>query len=195
MRVDDHCLDVLFHHARSQNAWTDREVPDTLLRKLHSVARMGPTCANSNPARFLFIKDGAAKEALAGMVTTGNSEKVLSAPVTAIIGYDSNFHAHLSRLFPHNPKMQAMYADDAELAEITAFRNSSLQGAYLMLAARGLGLDCGPLSGFRNAEVDAYFFANSSVKTNFICGIGYGDSTALFSRLPRLDFAQACRIV
>lgn len=195
MHANKACLNVLFHDARSQNGWTKTEVPDALLHELYSVARMGPTCANSNPARFVFVKSAEGKEALAKMVTPGNVDKVKSAPVIVIIGYDSNFHEHLPLLFSHNPQMQALYANDAELAETTAFRNSSLQGAYLMLAARGLGLDCGPMSGFKNADVDAYFFKNSAVKSNFICGIGYGDQSKLFDRLPRLEFETACRII
>ena len=180
MRVDDSCLDVLFRDARSQNGWTDEPVPDALLHELYSIARMGPTCANSNPARFLFVKSAAQKQVLANMVTPGNVDKVLTAPVIAIIAYDCDFHEHLPVLFAHNPKMQAMYANDAELAETTAFRNSSLQGAYLMLAARSLGLDCGPMSGFRNHDVDTHFFVDSAVKSNFICGLGFGDQDKLF---------------
>lgn len=195
MRADDHCLDVLFRNARSQNAWQDKTIPDAQLHELHELARMGPTCANTNPARFMFVKSPEAKNALANMVTPGNVDKVLSAPVTVIIGYDCKFHEHLPQLFAHNPDMQTMYASDSTLAETTAFRNSSLQGAYLMFAARALGLDCGPMSGFRNAKVDAHFFADSSVKSNFICGIGYGDPSKLFDRLPRLEFDQACRIL
>ena len=195
MRVDDHCLDILFRKARSQNDWQDTEVPDALLHELHDIARMGPTCANSNPARFLFIKNTEEKKKLATMVTPGNVDKILSAPVTTIIGYDCNFHEHLPRLFAHNSNMQAMYSSDPTLAETTAFRNSSLQGAYLIFAARALGLDCGPMSGFRNAEVDAHYFHDSAVKSNFICGIGYGDESKLFDRLPRLKFEHACRIL
>jgi nitroreductase len=195
MRLEDRALDQLFLNARSHNGWLDKPVSDELLHELYSIARMGPTCANSNPARFRFIKSEAGKEKLAATVTPGNRDKVTSAPVVAIVAYDLNFHEHLPRLFAHNPSMQAMYEGNAALAASTAFRNSSLQGAYLMLAARSLGLDCGPMSGFNNAAVDAEFFANTSYKSNFLCGLGYGDHSKLFGRLPRLEFTETCEIL
>lgn len=195
MRLDDRALGQLFLDARSHNGWLDHRVSDKLLHEVYSVARMGPTCANSNPSRFRFLKSESAKAKLAALVTPGNREKVMSAPVITIIAYDLNFHEYLPRLFAHNPSMQAMYESDAELSVSTAFRNGSLQGAYLMLAARSLGLDCGPMSGFNNAAVDAEFFADTSLKSNFLCGLGYGDHGKLFSRLPRLDFEETCEIL
>jgi nitroreductase len=195
MRLDDRALDQLFLDARSHNGWLSKQVPDDLLHELYAVARMGPTCANSNPARFRFLKSEAAKDRLAALVTPGNRDKVTTAPVVAIIAYDLDFHEHLPRLFAHNPSMQAMYKRDADLAESTAFRNGSLQGAYLMLAARSLGLDCGPMSGFDNAAVDAEFFADTSYRSNFLCGLGFGDHSKLFDRLPRLDFEETCEIL
>ncbi len=195
MRLDDRALDQLFFDARSHNGWLDKPVSDELLRDVYAIARMGPTCANSNPSRFRFLKSNSARERLAALVTAGNRDKVASAPVVTIIAYDLNFHEHLPRLFAHNPAMQAMYKGDAELSTSTAFRNGSLQGAYLMLAARSLGLDCGPMSGFSNDAVDAEFFANTSYKSNFLCGLGYGDHSKLFGRLPRLEFEETCEIL
>jgi len=195
MRLDDRSLDQLFRNARSHNGWHDKCVSDELLHEVYSIARMGPTCANSNPSRFKFLKSDGAKEKLSALVTAGNRDKIISAPVVAIIAYDLNFHENLPRLFAHNPAMQAMYEDDADLSASTAFRNSSLQGAYLMLAARSLGLDCGPMSGFNNAAVDAEFFADTPLKSNFLCGLGYGDHSKLFGRLPRLEFEETCEIL
>jgi 3-hydroxypropanoate dehydrogenase len=195
MRLSERALDQLFLDARSHNGWLDKRVSDELLHEVYSVARMGPTCANSNPSRFRFLKSEGAKEKLAALVTPGNRDKVMSAPVVTIIAYDLNFHAYLPRLFAHNPAMQAMYEGDPDLSVATAFRNGSLQGAYLMLAARSLGLDCGPMSGFNNAAVDTEFFADTSLKSNFLCGLGYGDHNKLFGRLPRLEFDETCEIL
>jgi len=194
MQLDEKSLDVLFRNARSQNAWKSEAVSDELLQELYALLRMGPTSANSSPARFLFLKSESAKKELATLVSAGNVEKVVSAPVVAIIAYDLKFHEFMPKLFAHSPGMQSTYAGNASLAESTAFRNSSLQGAYLMMAARSLGLDCGPMSGFDNAAVDSHFFDGTTHKSNFLCGLGYGDESKLFDRLPRLDFDEACEI-
>ncbi len=195
MRLDTDSLNLVFREARSQNAWTAKAVPEELIHELYELARFGPTCANSNPARFLFVSSENAKKKLATMCTPGNVDKVLSAPVVTIIGFDTQFHKDLPRLFAHNPGMVDLYANNDVLSATTALRNSSLQGAYLMLAARSLGLDCGPMSGFDNAAVDEHYFNDTSVQSNFICAIGYGDSSALFGRLPRLAFDEACEIL
>jgi nitroreductase len=195
MRLDEQALDLLFRQARSHNGWTGRDVPVELLHELYAIVRMGPTCANSNPSRFLFLRSKAARQELATMVAAGNVDKVTAAPVVAIIGYDLEFHEHLPRLFAHNLRMQTLYANNSQLAETTALRNSSLQGAYLMLAARALGLDCGPMSGFDHAAVDKRYFADSAVRSNFLCCLGYGDRDKLFERLPRLAFDEACEIL
>jgi len=188
-------LNQLFLDARSQNGWQDRDVPDELVREIYELARMGPTCANSCPARFVFLKSAQAKDALRPLVAAGNVDKVVSAPVVVIIGHDLEFHKHLPRLFPHNPGMQKRYADDPGFAAETAFRNSTLQGAYLMMAARARGLDCGPMSGFDNKGVDKKYFAGTATRSNFICGLGYGDPDKLFDRLPRFDFEEVCEVL
>ncbi len=193
--LSDEAFDVLFRKARSQNAWQDKPVSDVTLQALYDLLRWGPTSANCFPARFVFVKSDEAKERLAACVAPGNVEKVRTAPVTVIIGYDTEFYERLPELFPHNPEVRNWFANDADLAETTAFRNSTLQGAYLMLAARALGLDCGPMSGFSNAKVDAAFFPDGKIKSNFICGLGYGDPSKLFPRSPRPDFDDVCRIV
>jgi len=208
-RLDDEALDTLFRTARSHPAWTDRPVPDALLRELYDLAKWGPTSANAGPARFLFLRTPEAKERLRPALAPMNVKKVMTAPVCTIIAYDLKFYERLAKLFPHNPGMQKLFAGAPEVVEATARRNSSLQGAYFMLAARALGLDCGPLSGFDNAKVDEEFFAagkpcagceqeffaEAHVKSNFICNLGYGDPAKLFPRLPRLDFDEACLLL
>jgi 3-hydroxypropanoate dehydrogenase len=196
-------LDVLFRHARTHNAWLDKPVSDDLLRQLYEIMKYGPTSANSNPARILFLRTPEAKQRLAPALSPGNVEKTMRAPVTAILAYDVKFFEHTPRLLPHNPAMREIFAKSPQVAEITAFRNSSLQGGYLILAARALGLDCGPMSGFDNAKVDAEFFSPSAgnppefldVKSNFLCNLGYGDASELFPRNPRLAFEEACRLL
>jgi 3-hydroxypropanoate dehydrogenase len=196
-------LNVLFHHARTHNAWLDKPVSDELLRELYDLMKYGPTSANSNPARIIFLRTPEAKQRLKPALSPTNVEKVLKAPVTAIIGYDLKFFEHTPKLFPNNPAMRDMFANAPPLAEITAFRNATLQGGYLILAARALGLDCGPMSGFDNAKVDAEFFSPSAgnpsafvhVKSNFLCNLGYGDASKLFPRNPRLSFEEACRLL
>jgi 3-hydroxypropanoate dehydrogenase len=186
-------LDQLFLEARTHNAWQDREVPDELLHRLHALFRMGPTAVNSCPARVVFVKSKAAKELLMPTLMEGNRAKTMAAPVTAIIGHDLNFHETLGKLFPHQPDAVNWFQDESA-RELSAFRNGTLQGAYLMIAARALGLDCGPMSGFDNTALDQAFFAGTSIRSNFICNLGYGNPAGVFPRGPRLEFEEACRI-
>jgi 3-hydroxypropanoate dehydrogenase len=192
--LDDAALDTLFRQARTQNKWLDKPVSDEQLRALYDLLRWGPTSANSFPLRVVFAKSAAAKERLLPLVLEGNRPKVQAAPVTAILGYDTRFYDWLPQLFPH-VDARSWFLDKPDFAEATAFRNSSLQGAYLILAARALGLDCGPMSGFDNEAVDREFFPGGRVKSNFICALGYGDPTGLYERLPRPDFGEVCSIV
>ncbi len=199
-------LNQLFREARSHNAWLDKPVTDDTLRQLYDLMKWGPTSANSCPARFVFLRSRQAKERLRPALAPGNVEKTMTAPVTAIIAYDLLFFEKLPRLFPHSPAMRGLFATNPQLIEETAKRNSSLQGAYLMIAARALGLDCGPMSGFDNAKVDEEFFGAGKecegceqeffpaghVKSNFLCNLGYGDRSKLFPRSPRLAFDEAC---
>lgn len=190
----DPALDQLFRSARTRNAWTSRPVPGSLLHELYDLAKFGPTSANASPARFVFLTTDAGKARIAPFLSAANRPKTLSAPVCVIIAHDLEFAEHLPRLFPHAPDAKTWFAHP-EVARITAFRNGSLQGAYLMLAARALGLDCGPMSGFDNGGVDAEFFAGASVKSNFICSLGYGSDENLFERSPRLSFEEACTVL
>lgn len=191
--IDEGALDQLFNTARSHNAWRDKAVDERQLHALWELARMGPTSANCSPMRVVFVVSEAAKEKLRPCLMDGNVAKTMSAPVTAIIGHDMAFYERLGELFPHDDA-RSWFAGNAELIETTAFRNGTLQGAYLMIAARALGLDCGPMSGFDNAAVDTAFFAGTEVKSNFLCNLGYGDDSALFARSPRLAFNDACRV-
>lgn len=193
-RLADASLDQLFRTARTRNGWSPEAIPEALLREIYDVAKWGPTSANASPARFVFAVSPAAKARLAPYLSNGNRTKSMAAPVTVVIGYDVAFAAHLPQLFPHDPTAASWFADP-ELAQSTAFRNGALQGAYLMLAARALGLDCGPMSGFDNAGVDAEFFAGTRVKSNFLCNIGYGTDENLYARSPRLSFEAACSIL
>lgn len=186
-------LDQLFLKARTYNGWLDRSVPVETLHRLWDLVRMGPTSANCSPARIVFLTGTAAKEKLKPALIESNRAKTMVAPAVALIGSDQEFHQHLPKLFPHTDA-KAWFAGKPDLIAETAFRNSSLQGAYLILAARALGLDCGPMSGFDAAMVDRLFFAGTSIKTNFICSIGYGDPKSIFARSPRFSFAEACRI-
>jgi len=186
-------LDQLFLEARTHNAWQNREVPDELLHRLHALFRMGPTAVNSCPARVVFVKSQAAKQLLMPTLMESNRAKTMAAPVTAIIGYDLKFIDKLGKLFPHQPDAVNWFQGD-EAIYTSAFRNGTLQGAYLMIAARALGLDCGPMSGFDNAAMDQAFFAGTSIRSNFICNLGYGDPAGVFPRGPRLEFDEACRI-
>lgn len=192
--LTDASVAQLFLDARTHNAWTDRDVPDALLVRLVETLKMGPTSANCLPARFRFVKSKAAKQLLAPFLSSGNRDKTLAAPVTAIVGYDLAFHDHLPRLFPH-ADAKAWFTGNAAMIEETAFRNATLQGAYLILAARALGLDCGPMSGFDKVGVTAAFFAGTEIKANFLCNLGYGDPAGLFARSPRFAFDEMAEIV
>ncbi|HAH10357.1 MAG TPA: malonic semialdehyde reductase [Alphaproteobacteria bacterium] len=192
--VADQALDQLFRHARTQNKWLDKPVSPTLLQAVYDLARMGPTSANCSPARFVFLTSEDAKEKLRPLLLPGNVQKVVTAPVTVIIGHDLKFYEHLPKLFPHTDARSWFLGNEA-LIQSTAFRNGTLQGAYLMMAARSLGLDCGPMSGFDNAGVDKVFFPDGHVKSNFICALGYGDPSGLFPRSPRFSFEEACQVL
>lgn len=194
MPLDAAALDLLFRNARTHNGWLAKPVPDSLLAELHDLMKWGPTSANCWPLRVVFVKSPEAKARLVPLLMEGNRAKTQAAPVTALLGMDLDFPELLPKLFPHTDAKSWFAGNDA-LIEATAFRNSSLQGAYFMLAARALGLDCGPMSGFDAERVNAEFFAGTHVKTNFICNLGYGDAAALFPRSPRPDFADVCTIV
>ncbi|MDZ7591388.1 MAG: malonic semialdehyde reductase [Rubrivivax sp.] len=183
----------LFTEARTQNGYLDRPVPDERLRELFDLLKWGPTSANSSPARFVFVRSAQAKARLLDCMSPGNQQKVREAPVTVIIGMDMAFHEQLPKLFPHTDA-RSWFAGKPELIATTAMRNSSLQGAYLMLAARALGLDCGPMSGFDAEKMDAAFWADTTVRTNFVCTLGTGDPARLMPRSPRLSFDEACRL-
>jgi 3-hydroxypropanoate dehydrogenase len=188
-RLDESALDQLFRAARTHNGWRDRPVPEGLLREAVDLAKMAPTSANASPMRVVFVRSSAGKERLKPALAPGNLEKTMAAPVTAIIGQDLAFYDQLPRLFPHADARAWFVGNDA-LITVTAFRNSSLQGAYLMLALRAVGLDVGGMSGFDNAKVDAEFFAGTQIRSNFLCNIGYGDPAKLFPRSPRFDFDE-----
>ncbi|MGA9528244.1 MAG: malonic semialdehyde reductase [Terriglobales bacterium] len=187
-------LDQLFREARTHNAWLPKPVTVETLRKIYELARFGPTSANTSPARFVFLTTTAAKERLRPALSPGNVEKTMSAPVTAIVAWDTEFHEKLPKLFPQRD-MRAMFAGNRDLIDETAFRNSSLEGGYFILAARALGLDCGPMSGFDQNKVNAEFFPGGKWKANFLCNLGYGDRGKLFPRNPRLDFEEACIVL
>jgi 3-hydroxypropanoate dehydrogenase len=194
-KLNDESLDLIFRKARTHNAWLDKPVDDALLRQVYDLAKMGPTSANMCPMRIVFVKSKEAKEKLKPALDPGNVAKTMAAPVTAIIAMDIHFYEKLPLLFPH-ADAKAWFKDLPEsVLEYVALRNGSLQGAYFMVAARALGLDCGPMSGFKNDLVDAAFFAGTTVKSNFLCSLGYGDATKLYPRSPRLTFEEACRVV
>ena len=192
--LDDAALDQLFRSARTHNGWLPQPVTDDELRALYDLMKMGPTSANCSPARIVFLRTPEAKARLRPALSPGNLDKTMSAPVTAIIGHDMSFYEKLPQLFPH-ADARAWFAGKPELIASTAFRNGTLQGAYLMLAARAIGLDCGPMSGFDAARVDAEFFASTEIKTNFLCNLGHGDPAKLFARSPRLAFDDACTLL
>jgi 3-hydroxypropanoate dehydrogenase len=192
--LSDDALDLIFRRARTHRAWLDRPVPDPLLRQVYELAALGPTSANCSPMRLLFVKSREAKERLRPCLSPGNVDKTMQAPVTAIVGHALDFYEELPRLFP-TADMRALFVGKPEFIAATAFRNSSLQGAYLMLAARALGLDCGAMSGFDNAKVDAEFFPDGRVKSNFLCNLGYGDPGKLGPRAPRLPFDEVGRVI
>jgi len=192
--LSDAALDTLFREARSYNRWTSEAVPERKLHELYELLKFGPTSVNCSPARFVFVTSAASRSRLINCLIPTNVIKVETAPVTVIIGMDEKFYEKIPTLFPHNPAA-ADWFKDPSLGQITMMRNGTLQGAYLMLAARAVGLDCGPMSGFDNAKVDAEFFAGSSVKSNFICALGTGSQEMLFPRSPRLSFDEACTII
>ena len=208
-RIDDTALDTLFSEARSDTAGQPRPVEDQTLRDLYDLLKWAPTSANAAPARFAFLRSKEAKERLRPALAPLNVEKTMTAPVTVIVAYDMKFYEQLPKLFPHSPGMIKLFEGNPELTEATAKRNSSLQGAYLIMAARALGLDCGPMSGFDHAKVDEEFFAagkpcfgcdqeffpEGHVKSNFLCNLGYGDPSTLHPRLPRLPFNEACSLL
>ena len=191
--LDDQALDQLFRAARTQNKWQDRPVPDAKLQELYELLKWGPTSANSSPARFVFVRTSEGKAKLKEALSAGNMEKTMTAPVTAIVCYDSYFYDKLGQLFPH-ADAKPWFTSSPEFAEKTAFRNGSLQGAYLMLAARAIGLDVGAMSGFDNAKVDELFLFGTGWKSNFLVNLGYGDPAGLFPRSPRLSFDEAARL-
>jgi len=190
----DDAMDLIFRKARTYRAWLDRPVPDDLLRRVYELAAQGPTSANCSPMRVLFLKSKAAKERLKPALSEGNVQQTMAAPVTAIFAYDLQFYESLPRLYPF-ADARSWYAGKDELIRNTAFRNGSLQGAYFIIAARAVGLDCGPMSGFDNAKVDAEFFRDGRIKSNFLCNIGHGDGAGMKPRAPRLEFDEACTIL
>ena len=190
-KLDDAALDTLFRAAHTQYAWTDTPVTDQQLRDLYGLLSLGPTSANSSPARILFLRSAYAKQRLLPALSPGNVDKTMRAPVVAIVGHDLRFYDRLPHLFPH-ADARAWFATNAALAEETAFRNGTLQGAYLILAARALGLDCAPMSGFDRATVDRDIMATYGWTCNFLVALGHGDPAALHPRGPRLEFEQAC---
>ena len=192
--LSDTALDQIFRTARTRNGWSPEPIPEADLRAIYDLTKMGPTSANMSPARFAWVVSPAGKETLASLSSATNAAKILAAPVTVIIGYDLDFPEQLPKLFPHNLTAKHWF-NDPEMRESAAFRNSSLQGAYFIIAARALGYDCGPMSGFDNAGVDAAFFEGTRIKSNFICSIGKGTDENLFERSPRLTFEEAGRIV
>ncbi len=192
--LNDYSLDQLFRKARTYNAWEDREVPETLIQALYDLMKFGATSANCSPARVLFLRSNEAKQRLKPHLIEGNSDKTMTAPCVAVIGHDLQFHEHLPRLFPHTDARSWFEGNPTLIAE-TAFRNGTLQGAYLMMAARALGLDCGPMSGFDQQGVSKEFFEQEpgDVRANFLCSIGYGTSENLFDRSPRFGFDEVCK--
>ncbi|MEO1037807.1 MAG: malonic semialdehyde reductase [Pseudomonadota bacterium] len=189
----DH-LDLLFREARSHNGWSDEPVSEELLHELHNIVRMGPTSFNCCPARFVFITSAEGKERIKPALAEPNVAKSMAAPVLTIIAHDLDFYEHLPKLLPVRD-LKPMFENNPELSASTAFRNGALQGAYLMIVARALGLDCGPMSGFNNQAVDEEFFAGTNYKSNFLCALGHGDATKVYPRLPRFEFDEVCRIV
>jgi 3-hydroxypropanoate dehydrogenase len=192
--LDGAALDQLFLLARTHGAWLQREVTDETLAQIIDTMKMAPTSANCSPARIVFVKSAAAKARLKPFLSEGNVDKTMAAPATAIIGHDMEFYERLPQLFPHT-NARAWFAGKPDHIATTAFRNGSLQGAYLIIAARALGLDCGPMSGFDNAGVDKEFFAGTAIRSNFLCNLGYGDASSLRPRSPRLSFAEIAQIV
>jgi 3-hydroxypropanoate dehydrogenase len=192
--LSDQGLDLIFRKARTFSYWQDRPVPKDLLRQVYDLAKMGPTSANICPARFLFVVSKEAKERLKPALAAGNVDKTMTAPVTVIIAHDLEFYEKLPKLFPH-VDAKAWFVGKPAFIQESAFRSGTLQGAYLMIAARALGLDCGPMSGFDNQKVDAAFLSGTPWRSNFLCNLGYGEPSKLHPRSPRLDFDEACRLL
>lgn len=192
--LDGGALDQLFREARTPNKWLDRPVPDARLRELYDLLKWAPTSANASPGRFVFIRTDEAREKLKAALSPGNVEKTMAAPVTVIVAQDRRFYDQLPHLFPH-ADARSWFAGNAQLAEETALRNATLQGGYLILAARALGLDAGPMSGFDRAKVDELFLSGTDWTANFLVNLGYGDPSGVFPRNPRLPFEEACRLV
>lgn len=193
--LEQRSLDQIFNQARTYSAWTNQPVSDETLKRIYDLMKWAPTSTNTTPGRILFVKSPEQKKRLLECVAEGNFEKTQAAPVTAVIAQDMEFYKYLPKLFPHATEARSWFEGNEALIRETAFRNSSLQGAYLILAARSMGLDCGPMSGFNNAKLDETFFEGTSWKSNFICNLGYGDDAKLRPRGPRLDFEEACRII
>ena len=194
MQLPDAALDQIFRTAHSVNGFVAKPVPDSLLRQVYDLMKWGPTASNGCPARIVFVTSAAGKQALAPALDKGNVDKTMAAPATAIVAYDLKFYEQFSKLAPHL-KVAEWAAMSPEALRTYCLRNGSLQGAYLMIAARALGLDCGPMSGFNNAAVDAAFFPDGQWKSNFLCNLGYGDAAKLAPRAPRLSFDEVCRII
>lgn len=193
--INDTALDQMFRSARSQNKWKSDPLPEGILEQVYELAKWGPTSANSCPARFTFITTDEAKERLRPTLAPQNVDKCMTVPAVVLIAQDNKFYDRLPELMPHNPAMKDMFANNAQMAAGTAFRNSSLQGGYFMLAARALGLDCGPLSGFNPEALNAEFYAGTNLTINFICGVGIGDPDGVFPRSPRLEYSDACKSI
>ena len=194
--IDDDSLDLLFREARSHNGWQDRSVSDDQLRQIFDLMKMGPTSSNCCPARIRFLRSEAEKERLEPAIVPSNKEKTNTAPIVAIIGYDLAYWIHFERMFPQLPlPVRKRHEENAAFAEETAFRNGSLQGAYFIIAARAIGLDCGAISGFDNAMVDELFFGGTRIKSNFICNIGYADISKMYRKFDRFDFDEVCEVL
>lgn len=193
-RLDETALRQLFFDARTHNKWQQKDVPDSVLVDLVDLLKWAPTSANQSPARFVFVKSPEAKARLKPHLMDGNVQKTMAAPVCAIVGTDYKFYEHLPKLFP-SADARSWFIGKKEFADLSAFRNGTLQGGYFILAARALGLDCGPMSGFNNAGVDADFFAGTDIKSNFICNLGYGDPAGVYPRSPRFTFDEMAKIV
>jgi len=193
--IDQKAIATLFTEARTHNVWQDREVSEETLRELYNLMHFGPTSMNCQPSRIIFLTTDAAKERLKPALLPGNQEKTMKAPVVAVVGFDTEFYEHLPRMFAHNKDAKSLFEGKPDFIHSTAFRNSSIQGGYLILAARALGLDAGPMSGFNNAAVDEEFFPDGKVKSNFLCNLGYGDASALFPRGDRFSFDEVCQVL
>ena len=207
-RLPDDPLDVIFRQARTFRTWLDKPVTDDILHQIYELMKWGPTSMNCSPGRILFLRTREGKERLRPALAPGNVDQTMAAPVTAIVAHDMTFYEKLPKLAPHNPRARSIFEDSPELTQVTARRNGTLQGGYFIIAARSLGLDCGPMSGFDNEKVDQEFFgagleakgvceeyAPGRLKSNFLCNLGYGDPARLYPRAPRLDFDEACKLL